>query len=263
MTRQRPLRQRARAALLMVSWLLFPLTIFYFSPYLIIEASAQGIVSASFIVFILMLAAAMVFGRAYCGWVCPAAGLQEAASAVNAAPAPSWLGRIKWGIWAVWLAAVVAAAASAGGYSRVEPLYSIDRGVSISAPGWFYIYAVVNGLALSLAAFAGRRGFCHAVCWMAPFMVVGRRLGAALRLPALALRADAARCTGCQTCTRGCPMSLPVHQLVQAGALRGDDCILCGTCVDGCKHGVIAFTVVRARAGAGKRAVTSPTGRDI
>ncbi|NTU80498.1 MAG: 4Fe-4S binding protein [Chloroflexales bacterium] len=242
MGKRRPLRQRVRSLSLLVSWLLFPLTIFYFSPYLIVAAAAMGTINGSFIVFGLMLLAALVFGRAYCGWVCPAAGLQEAAEAINPAPVPGWLGRVKWVIWGLWMALIAALAILSGGYRRVDVLFSLDGGVSYSAPSWYAIYLGVNGLALGLAAFAGRRGFCHAACWMAPFMVLGRRLGDGLRLPGLRLRADPGWCTGCQTCTRGCPMTLPVAHLVQAGDLRSDDCILCGTCVDSCTHGVISFT---------------------
>lgn len=253
MTRRQPGRQRARTLILLVSWLLFPATIFYLSPYLIVESTAVGIINGSFIVFGLMLLAALVFGRAYCGWVCPAAGLQESATAVNPAPAPGWLGRVKWLIWGLWVALIVVLAVRAGGYTRVDPLFNLDGGLSFNAPAWYVIYLAVNGLALGLSAFAGRRGFCHAVCWMAPFMVIGQRLGRAMRLPRLHLQAYGDRCTGCQSCTRSCPMSLPVHQLVQAGSLSSDDCILCGTCVDGCKHGAISFSF-----GADRAAPTRP-----
>jgi hypothetical protein len=50
---------------------LFPLTIFYFSPYLIIEATSVGIVSGSMIVFAFLFLSSLVFGkRAGCHYIC-------------------------------------------------------------------------------------------------------------------------------------------------------------------------------------------------
>jgi ferredoxin-type protein NapH len=193
----------------------------------------------------IMLLSALVFGRAYCGWACPAGGLQEAAFAINNQPVPGWLGRVKWVIWAFWIATIGLLAIQAGGYSQVMPLLGIEHGISLLEPHGYIIYAVVTGLALGLSAWAGRRGFCHAVCWMAPFMVIGRRIGAALRLPGLRLRTNPAACTDCLLCTRNCPMSIDVHNLVRNGAIVSDDCILCGTCVDLCRKDVISFQFSR------------------
>lgn len=58
-----PRRQRVRQALLLVSLLLFPLTIHYFSPYIIVDGAAQGIVSGSMIVFVLMFLSSLLVGR--------------------------------------------------------------------------------------------------------------------------------------------------------------------------------------------------------
>jgi ferredoxin-type protein NapH len=242
MAKPRPRRQRTRTAILLAIWILFPLSIFYFSPYLIVVSAAQGIVNGSLLVFALMLVGATVFGRAYCGWLCPGAALQDAAISTNPAAPPRWLGRVKWLIWGLWLTLIVAMAVRAGGYSRIDPLYGIEGGLSINEPTWYIIFIAVNGLTLGLAVFAGRRGFCHSVCWMAPFMIVGRWLGNLLRLPGMRLHAEPAKCTGCEVCTRNCPMSLDVQQLVRAGSLEHSDCILCGTCVDSCRPRAIRFS---------------------
>lgn len=52
--RQLPRRQRYRKALLFLSLLLFPVTLYYFSPMLILQGASQGIINGSFIVFGLM-----------------------------------------------------------------------------------------------------------------------------------------------------------------------------------------------------------------
>ena len=61
-------RQNVRRLLLIISMLLFPVTIWYMSPYLIIQGAMEGIVTGSFIVFALMLLGSVLFGRLFCGW---------------------------------------------------------------------------------------------------------------------------------------------------------------------------------------------------
>ena len=65
--KQLPRRQRIRKALLFVSLLLFPITLYYFSPVMIMESASQGVINASFIVFGLMFVAALFVGRLWCG----------------------------------------------------------------------------------------------------------------------------------------------------------------------------------------------------
>ena len=64
-------RQNIRKLLLIISMLLFPVTIWYMSPYLIIQGAMEGIVTGSFIVFAFMLFGSILFGRLFCGWICP------------------------------------------------------------------------------------------------------------------------------------------------------------------------------------------------
>ena len=79
--------QTFRKFLITFSMLLFPITIYYFSPYLIIMGALQHIINGSFIVFSAMLLFSMFFGRAWCGYLCPAGGVQECVSMINGAPA--------------------------------------------------------------------------------------------------------------------------------------------------------------------------------
>ena len=62
--RQLPARQRMRRALLLMSLLLFPVTLYYFSPVLIMESAAEGVVNASFIVFAAMFISSLFLGTA-------------------------------------------------------------------------------------------------------------------------------------------------------------------------------------------------------
>ena len=245
--KQLPKRQRLRIAALYFSLLLFPITLYYFSPYIIVDAAANGIINASFIVFGLMFLSALFVGRFWCGWLCPAGALQEMGCAINNKPAPggrwNWF---KWGIWLPWILIIAILAMQAGGYHTVDPSYQLESGVALAQPYWYMIYYIIIALFLGLSLVFGRRAGCHYICWMAPFMILGRRLRNLANWPALQLRAEPAKCAECQICTRKCPMSLNVHQMVLAGQMEHDECILCGSCVDGCSKGAICFSFARS-----------------
>jgi polyferredoxin len=240
--RQPAARQRTRKGVLLAIFLLFPVVMNFVSPYLIIDGGARGIVTGSFIAFALMFASALFFGRLWCAWVCPGAGLMEAAFMVNNRPAPGGrLNWIKWFIWVAWIAIIVVAVVSAGGYHSVQPLYMTESGISVDAPLKYITYYLVLALILLPSYIAGRRGFCHYFCWMSPFMILGRKTRNALRLPALHLTARTEDCRNCKSCTFNCPMSLDVNAMVQAGRMENSECILCGSCVDVCATSVIRY----------------------
>ena len=81
------MRQKIRRTILFISFLLFPITIWYFSPYLIIQAASEHIMNGSFIVFVAMFVFSLFFGRVWCGYFCPAGGLQECVMLINDRPA--------------------------------------------------------------------------------------------------------------------------------------------------------------------------------
>ena len=115
-------RQRIRKSLLIISFLLFPLTIFYFSPALIMEAAAQGIINGSFMVFGLLFGSGLALGRGGCAWGCPGGGLGEICQMAGGPRVPAKGDWIKYAIWAPCLAANIWLAVQAGGFSRVAPL---------------------------------------------------------------------------------------------------------------------------------------------
>ena len=109
------------------------------------------------------------------------------------------------------------------------------------------IYYIIVGLFLALALGFGRHAGCHTVCWMAPFMILGRWLRNRVHWPALRLVAAPDKCTDCLTCTRECPMSLQTHEMVQRANMEDAECILCGTCVDGCSQKAIRFSFIAGK----------------
>lgn len=234
-------RQRTRKGLIFISLLLFPITMNYFSPYVIIDGASQGIINGSLIVFASMFLSAFFFGRLWCGWACPAGAIGELAFNINDRPVKGrridW---IKWAIWGAWLTIIIWMVIQAGGYRSVNFTLDTVGGISVAGDAQrpilaaYIIYYMVIGVFLTQSVFIGRRAGCHTTCWMAPFMIVGRKIGSFLRLPSLRLQTVTANCTQCKKCTTQCPMSLDVTSMVQRGRMENSECILCGGCVDGC-----------------------------
>lgn len=227
------MRQKIRNGLLIASMLAFPVTLNWFSPYLIMWSGSLGIVNGSFILFSGLFVSALVLGRAFCGWVCPAGCMQEICFRVNSKPVRKgdWL---KWAIWAPWIAMTVFFAVKAGGYKKFEPLFAFEKGFSLESIYNYIIYYSVLALMILPAFIIGKRSFCHHLCWMAPFMIIGRKLRNAARTPALVLVSDGTKCVSCGTCTKNCPMSLEAGEMVKVNRMEKTECILCGTCADNC-----------------------------
>jgi ferredoxin-type protein NapH len=252
MIKTKSTRQRTRKALIIVSFLLFPITMNYFSPYVITDGASQGIVNGSLVVFGLMFLGSLFLGRLWCGWLCPAGGLGEIAFAINDRRVNGKkLDWIKWLIWTPWILLIAGLAVSAGGFHGIDILLDTQNGISVAGDterpilAAYIIYYGVIALFLALSVFVGRRAGCHAICWMAPFMILGRKIRNRFGWASLRLEADPGLCADCKTCTTSCPMSLDVNGMVHLKAMENSECILCGTCVDGCSKKAIRFTVSR------------------
>jgi len=249
MLHQLPARQRIRKALVFLAFLSFPITMNFLSPYVIIDGASQGIINGSLVLFALMFLSSLFLGRLWCGWICPGGGMQEMVEPVNARPVNGRkLDWIKWLIWVPWLALIVSLVVLAGGYRSIDLLLNTQGGISVAGSPdrpiliAYIIYYLVIALFVGLAVFVGRRAGCHTICWMSPFMILGRGLRNRLGLPALRLVADPIACANCKKCTSNCPMSLDVNAMVQIGRIENRECILCGTCADNCAKKAIRYS---------------------
>jgi len=228
---------------LLIMVVLFPIIYYYFSPYLIIMGAAEGIIDGSFIVFSFMFLGSLFLGRLFCGWLCPAGAMQELCFKVNKKDFKNgkrnW---IKYFVWVPWVALIVLMFVQAGGIKAVDPLYQTYYGISVQDIPSVIIFFIVAGLVAGIAIVAGKRAACHTICWMSPFMIIGRRIRNSAGWPALQLVADSSRCTNCKTCAKNCTMSLDVNAMVQKQSMENSECILCGKCVDNCPNNVVKYS---------------------
>jgi ferredoxin-type protein NapH len=236
-------RRRIRKIMMILMFVLFPLIYYYFSPYLIIMGASEGIVTGSLIIFTSLFISSLFLGRAFCGWVCPAGATQELCARIRNKNFKNgkrnW---IKYAIWVPWILIIIVMFIQAGTIVAIDPFYQTYYGISITGSESAILFLAIEGLIVGIALVAGKRGACHTICWMAPFMIIGRKLRNSFDWPALHLESDSNRCINCKACTRNCSMSLDVNAMVQKQSMEQTECILCGNCVDVCPKNAIEYS---------------------
>ncbi len=237
-------RQRIRKLLLLAAVLLFQAKILhlFMSPVVPVFAARLGIIPGSLLVYSALFISSLFLGRAFCGWFCPGAGMQELLSLVIRRRARrGWGDRIKYAICGAWTFLVVALVLKAGGLPRVDVRFGTESGgvtqEILMRTGHFVIIGV-------LGAIFGAWASCRYICWIAPFLVLGRRIRDFVRSPGLRVAIKSDACSGCQRCRDVCPMNVQML-LERETSIRSDDCILCGNCVDVCPEQALRFALSR------------------
>ena len=181
------------------------------------------ILIALIVLSFLTLFATTVFGRIWCGWLCPQTVFLDALASVNPATEKSSGSRITAATVAALGSAVVAA--SLLGYF-VDPyeMPALLRAGGTAA-------AVVKGSWVTLtvllfldARLLGRK-FCATAC---PY---AKMQGVLFDARTLRVAYDTGReteCKGCEACVRSCPVGIDIRKGLQMA------CIHCAECVDAC-----------------------------
>ena len=239
-------RQVVRRRLSYISFFLFPVTFVYLSPYVIIDASTKGIICGSFLMFILLFVGSLFLGRAFCSWACPLGGAQEILSPLKKKVAKK--GKlIKWLIWVPWIMAIVIVAFRKGGYQEIDPFFRTTHGFSLGNIYTLIAYLSVISLFLISYFAVGKRSFCRHICWIAPFMILGRKIQSLLKTPSLQLVMTENACVKCHRCTKNCLMGLDVEDMIINHKMENSECILCGSCADVCHKDCIKLKFTSSR----------------
>lgn len=235
-------RQKIRKSLLLVAVLLFQVKILhlFMSPVAPVIAARRGIIPGSLVVYAALFLSSLLLGRAFCGWFCPGAGMQELLSLlIHRRARGGWGDRIKYAICGAWSLLVLSLVLRAGGLPRIDVSFGTQStGIVqeiLMRTGHFVIIGVLG------AAF-GAWASCRYICWIAPFLVLGDRIRSRVRLPGLRMAVSPESCSVCEQCRDACPMGVQMPSGAQT-SIRSDDCILCGNCVDACPSQAIRFSL--------------------
>lgn len=223
------MRQKIRKGLLTYLAILFPLLFFFLSPFVIVMSALNGIINGSAVIFGLLLLFSLFGSRLFCGWLCPGGAIQDQVANANSR---AWNSKgkntSKYIIWSVWLSFIIFL------WIRHYPLkinFFYMSGINLFI---VILYFVVTTIIYIFSLLTGKRGMCHSICWMAPFMVIGEKISDLLHIPRFRLKADGNVCVSCKQCNKVCPMGLNVLEMVKTGRMDSTECISCLECVDGC-----------------------------
>jgi polyferredoxin len=235
-------RQTVRKLIILLSFALFPITVIYLAPAPPIMSLRQGVVNLSVIVLVAVFLSGFVLRRAFCGWVCPGAGCQLVAKALNDRQIErklvNWFRIVMVVVWAV----MVVATAIVGGLGRVDLLAPGAGRFATSEIRYFLPYIPVVVFIFVFVLLFGRRGFCYRGCWISPIISASTVLGRWVRFPSLHVAVgEGAQCTECKKCNQNCPMSIDVLEIVKTHGSFPDNCVQCGTCIDNCPTTVLGY----------------------
>ncbi|MDD1749077.1 MAG: 4Fe-4S binding protein [Methanothrix sp.] len=121
----------------------------------------KGIVTGGLIVFTLLFISSLFLGRLWCGWLCPAGGLQEIYFQIYDKPAN--IKRLNWFKYPIFLAIIfiplISAIRSAGRLTTIDLFYHTDQGISIAKQGAYAIFFVQTAFITLFAILGGKLGF--------------------------------------------------------------------------------------------------------
>ncbi|MNB63355.1 putative electron transport protein YccM [compost metagenome] len=249
-----------RKSVSLASLVLLPVTLNYFSPYLIIDGLFHGVLAGAFFVWAGFFLSGLIAGRAACAYICPYGGLQTALDEWTHKPLRpiTHLKPVRYVLAVIWLAFILYPLLKSAGVLQVQPLYLTEGIVSVDNWGKAVFMVVLVVLLSILPLLFGKRATCHYLCPMSILNTAGSRIGRLLRIPSLRLKSDSSKCVSCGSCSRACTMSLDVRAMVKSGRMYHSDCIMCGACTEVCRSGA----VVRCFGRPGSEGRPAPNGEE-
>ncbi len=200
-------------------------------------ASGLGLYWPFFVTALIPIVATMIFGRFFCGWICPATLLYELNSIVG-----GWLAfagyrtgnrrfdkRLKYGVLGVGL--VLSAITGAALFATVYPPAILGREIYYSiAVGGFGAGVIFFAATLAFDLLVARRGFCRYVC---PGGALYSLLG---RYRPVRIKRIVESCNDCAKCNVVCEFGLdPLRDHF------GQECNNCTACIAVCPTDAMTF----------------------
>lgn len=203
----------------------------------------QKVAASSVVLLIMAMVTALIFGRTFCGYLCPLGALQEFVGKLrrllgikSRAVLPAAMDR-----YARWLKYVVLAIVVLWSWSAAslvirafDPWVAWTHLTSVEVIAEFSVGLGILVVAL-VASVAYDRFFCKYLCPMGAFLALLKPLSF------FRVQRDLEACTSCGACDRACPMNITVSATQE---VRSAECISCNECVNACPVGG-ALTVGR------------------
>jgi len=209
--------------------------------------SAKAILLTTLISGLLLMLFSFVFGRAFCGWVCPFGFVLDLVDKVI----PHGLFRMprflrsrlnKYGVGIGGLAAAGAVGTQA--FCTVCPIGTVCRSYGMNSVMAGAETAIVPAIAaLNLGE---KRSWCRYFCPVGATLALAAKVG----LVRIEIGAPSCKKFSCMRCADICPMGIiSKEQLVQgiSPSINMSECIMCLRCVSACPHSTASVSFVWQR----------------
>ena len=237
-------RIKIRRILALISLILFPITLNYFSPYVSVSGAFEGYISASILLFITLFLTSIFFRRTWCSYICPVSAISDYSEKINSKNVDvKRLRIIRYSIFFIWFSVLILGFVLSNRVPSFNLLYLTEKGISVDEPMKFITYYAVLFILIGLTLRIGKRGACHSICWMSPFLVVGTYVGDKFNLPQLRIVSEVDKCISCSKCNKACPMSIDVMNELKKGSIQSLDCINCSECEQVCPKQVLSLKI--------------------
>jgi len=181
----------------------------------------------------------LIFGRAFCGWVCPMDYLFEFVSKISSKrfsfslDLPPWIGYFILLIFLI-ISLFIGIPIFTNYFSHLTNFFRALTGLVFAALSLPFetsviAYSLLMIIILLVLEFFFPRLWCRVLC------PVGKVYGLFNKVSLLSLKFKDGICGECALCEDMCYMKVKILQNVDRKVLRDGNCIYCGRCVDGCE----------------------------
>ena len=199
----------------------------------------QGEISIPSVLYLgIFMFIALLFGRLFCGWICPFGTLLEYLEAISpikgrfTMPAELKDPGLKYIVLAAFL--FLALISSQTAFCEFCPAGMLFKGatgyvIPLSIPAFIGVFFIVFAY--------GRKTWCSYLCPLGAFF------GLFSKIHIFGIKAEKDKCVKCFMCNQVCPMDvLVVEKYISKGKKINDgDCIKCMNCVDTCPRKILKF----------------------